>query len=131
MTMAKQNGALPADLAKAKDRFDIWRQDRKLGTRIPQRLWTLAAKLAQRHGVCRTASVLGLDYYSLKERVQTKTPASPPANEFVEVSAAAIEPPSQCLIDLEDADGAKMTVRLSGAGTPDLVTLVRSFRKGE
>lgn len=128
--MAKQNGALPADLAKAKDRFDLWRQNRKLGTRIPRRLWTLAAKLAQRHGVCRTASVLGLDYYSLKKRVQTKVLASPP-NEFVEVSAAAIEPPSQCLIELEEADGAKMTVRLSGAGTPDLVALMHSFRKGE
>lgn len=128
--MAKHNGALPTGLAKAKDRFDSWRQDRELGSRIPQRLWTLATKQAQRHGVCKTAVVLGLDYYSLKKRAQAKNPAPSP-NEFVEVSAAAIEPPSQCLIELEDADGAKMRVRLSGGSMPDLVSLVRSFRNGE
>jgi hypothetical protein len=66
--MTKQKGGLPGDLAKAKGRFDLWRQGRRLGTQIPPQLWTLAATLAQRHGVCKTASVLGLDYYSLKER---------------------------------------------------------------
>jgi hypothetical protein len=128
--MAKQTRELPPGLINAKERFDAWRRSRPLGTRIPRRLWTLATKQAQVHGLCKTASVLGLDYYSLKKRVQAESPAVPHSG-FVEVNAAVIEPPGQCLIELEEADGAKMRVRLSGGTVPDLTTLVRSFRSGQ
>ena len=32
-----------------------------------------------------------------------------------------------CLMELEDAEGAKMRVRLQGVATPDLAALSRSF----
>jgi len=59
-----------ADLASVCRRLERWRRTRKKRGRIPESLWAAAVKVAGRHGVNRTASVLRLDYYSLKERVE-------------------------------------------------------------
>ena len=67
----RQRSELPKDLAKGRRRFQAWRERRQGGRRIPQPLWALAVRLVSRHGISRTASALGLDYYSLKERVET------------------------------------------------------------
>ena len=48
---AIERGPLPADLVRARSRFQAWRGQRKLGERIPQSLWALAARLAEVHGV--------------------------------------------------------------------------------
>ena len=72
---AIKHGSLPADLERARSRFQAWRARRKIGTQIPRMLWAVAVRLAKAHGVCRTAATLGLDYYSLKKR--TEWPATP------------------------------------------------------
>ena len=74
----RQRGELPKDLAQARSRFEAWRERRQGGRRIPQPLWDLAARLASRHGVSRTAAALGLDYYSLKRRAEAAAPQPPP-----------------------------------------------------
>lgn len=58
-----------SDLASVRRRLEAWRRAREKRGRIPESLWAAAVKVAGRHGVNRTASVLRLDYYSLKERV--------------------------------------------------------------
>jgi hypothetical protein len=50
--------------------LERWRRTREKRGRIPESLWAAAVKAAGRHGVSRTATVLRLDYYSLKERVE-------------------------------------------------------------
>ena len=70
--VGRKHRDIPAPLARGRDRFDSWRRTRKAGTRIPNKLWSLAVKLADGHGLNRTASVLGLDYYSLKKRVAAR-----------------------------------------------------------
>jgi hypothetical protein len=64
----QERGGLPADLARARSRFQAWRGQRPRGSRIPQRLWALAVRLGKRHGVARTATALRLDYYGLNRR---------------------------------------------------------------
>ena len=64
----RKRQALAADLSQAATRFERWRQKRVKGERIPEQLWTVATELAGHHGVSRTAGVLKLDYYTLKER---------------------------------------------------------------
>jgi hypothetical protein len=61
--------ASASDLSRAIVRFKKWRQGRVSRTRIPVALWTLAVKVAGRHGVSRTAAALKLDYYALKDRL--------------------------------------------------------------
>ncbi len=123
---------IPTPLSRGRSRFEAWRRTRSVGTRIPERLWTLAVKLADVHGLNRTASALRLDYYTLKRRVESKnshTRSATPA--FVEFSPPPVVAPRECVIDLEDHSGATMRVHLRGCEVPDLVALGRSFWSGE
>ena len=123
---------VPRPLARGRDRFDAWRRVRKVRTRIPGQLWNLAVKLAVAHGLNRTASVLKLDYYSLKKRVEAKDAAtSSTASAFVEVSPLPMPAAGECVVEFEDGAGASMRIHLSGCEMPDLVTLGRSFWSGE
>ena len=121
----KKEGGLSPGLVRARDRFRAWRRRRNLGTRIPEPLWTFAVKLARDEGICRTASVLGLDYYSLKKRVdRADGPAS--SSTFVELPSSPLIS-NECVIEWEDAAGARMRVHVKGQNLPDVLALSRSF----
>jgi hypothetical protein len=64
-------GEMSVGMERARERFEAWRRSRASGERIRNQLWTLAVKLASRHGLSRTAGALKLDYNSLKHRVET------------------------------------------------------------
>jgi len=126
---------LPAQLVSARRRFERWRRTRKGRTPIPDPLWASAVKLAGTYGISRTASVLRVHYYSLKERVDKEAASSAAVPEggsvapFVELAVPA-SPSSgsgECLLELEDAGGAKMRIHLKGVEAPDLAALSRSF----
>ena len=122
---------IPTPLARARDRFRTWRQTRSRGARIPEQLWKLAVKLADSHGLARTASVLRLDYYSLQKRVEsTSRRARSTAPAFVELAPPATGH-GECVIELEDGAGARMRVHLKGYGAADLTALSRSLWNGE
>jgi hypothetical protein len=123
---------IPARLARGRDRFEAWRRKRKVGARIPDKLWSLAVKLADGHGLNRTALVLKLDYYSLKKRVETSNSGStsmPPG--FVEISPPSLAASGECVVEFDDGAGASLRVHLRGCDAPDLVALGRSFWSGE
>jgi hypothetical protein len=143
---------IPAPLARGRDRFEVWRRTRQVGTRIPDELWSLAVKLADHHGISRTASMLGLDYYSLKKRVEAgNSGVTSVPSAFVEGSASSdsasarptfielsssLQAPSQgvsgeCVVEFADGTGASLRIHLSGCQTPDLVALGRNFWSGE
>ena len=130
----RKAGELPAGLEGARRRFERWRQTRKIGTRIPESLWASAVKVAGRYGISQTSSVLGVDYYSLKERLAQQATAPPDVSDvssvptFVELAAPAQSVPGECILELEDAGGAKMRVHLKGFEAPDLAALTQSFR---
>jgi hypothetical protein len=118
---------LPPDLVLGRSRFQAWRGERKLGARIPRPLWDLAVRLAKVHGVCRTATALGLDYYSLQRRTgiaAVPTPSSNPA--FVELPAQVLVG-KECRIEFDNGAGATMRVRLVGCDAADVEALSRSF----
>ncbi len=128
---ASERGVLPPDLARGRSRFRAWRGRRQAGGRIPRRLWALAVRLVNRHGVSRTAAALGLDYYSLKER------AGQAADQPRSSGPAFVELPSpvavgkQCQFRLDNGAGATMRVQLVGYDAADVATLSRSFWNAE
>jgi hypothetical protein len=123
---------IPTPLARGRARFEAWRRTRAVGARIPERLWTLAVKLADAHGLNRTASALRLDYYTLKRRVEsTNSQARLGTPAFVDLSPPSLADPRECVIEFEDHSGATMRIHLRGCEVPDLVTLGRSFWSGE
>jgi hypothetical protein len=125
----RKSAVIAPRLARAAKRLDDWRRSTPGRRRIPAAIWTMAADLAGTYGVARTAAALKLTYYDLQKRLQARTSltgksAQPtPAPTFVELPAAALAGPTECLIELENAAGAKMRLHLTGAPTADLVTL--------
>ncbi len=120
---AVERGSLPADLVRGRTRFQAWRTRRKVGTRIPRTLWALAVRLAKTHGVCRAATALGLDYYSLKKR--TESPATPRQSDgpaFIEFTVPATVA-KQCQVELNNGSGATMRVQLVGYDAADIGVL--------
>ena len=123
----RQRGELPKDLAQARSRFEAWRQRRPEGRRIPQPLWNLAVQLVSQHGISRTATALGLDYYSLKKRVEAaaqQPPSRGPA--FVELPPPLVVG-KQALFELDNGAGATMRVQLLGYDAADVEALARRF----
>jgi hypothetical protein len=123
----QERGTLPSDLERARERFQAWRQKRTGRGRIPSALWTLAVRLAKRHGISRTAEVLGLDYHSLKKRAEAVTDeasSNPPA--FVQIPATVLGG-KQGLFELDNGAGATLRVHLLGYDAADLEALARGL----
>ncbi len=135
---------LPARLEGTCRRFDRWRQTRKGRSRIPEALWASAVQAAGRYGVNKTAQALRVDYYALKKRAEAAGFLSPPplqrisdgkamsADEPALATFVELAPPAsggwvECILELEDACGAKMRVHLKGGQAPDVAALSRSF----
>ena len=89
-------------------------------------------KLASAHGLKRTASVLKLDYGSLKKRVGAPAlQGRSAAPAFVEIAPPPMGNMGECVIELEDSTGASMRVHLKGYAAPDLMALSSSFWNSE
>ena len=129
---ASDRGELPKDLVRGQSRFQAWRGRRKAGGRIPPPLWALAVRLVNRHGVSRTAAVLGLDYYSLKERVAEAAAGEPPASgpAFIELPSPVVVG-KQCLFELDNGAGVSRRVQLVGYDVAAVEALARSFWNAE
>jgi hypothetical protein len=118
---------LPPGLVRGRSRFQEWRGQRKAGGRIPEALWTMATRLANAHGVSRTAAALGLDYYRLKERAEaagSEPQSSGPA--FVELTSPVMGA-KRCRLELDNGSGATMRVQLVGYDAADVEALSRSL----
>jgi hypothetical protein len=89
--------------------------------------------LAEAHGIHPTAKALGVDYYSLKKRLEEKSgsrlrmTAAASGATFVEIPAAAQTGIPECTLELENIEGAKMRIQLKGIEAPDLAALSRSL----
>ncbi len=130
--VGRKRSDIPKALARGRDRFEAWRRSRKFGARIPDKLWSLAVKLAEAHSVSRTASALMLDYHALKNRVAGKNCNSRSVvPTFIELTPSPIAPSTECVVEFEDGSGARMRVHVRGGHVPDLVALGRSFWSGE
>jgi hypothetical protein len=126
----RQRGELPKDLAQGRYRFQAWRQ-RRQGGRIPQPLWDLAARLGSKYGISRTATALGLDYYSLKKRVAAaaqQPPSRSPA--FVELPPPVLVG-KQALFELDNGAGATMRLQLLGYDAAEVEAMARHFWDAE
>ena len=128
---AGASGEWPKDLLHAWSRFRAWRERRSIGRRIPRPLWVLAVRLAKRHGVSRTAAVLGLDYYSLKKRAEAEAREPAPSGPaFVELPAPVVLS-RQCQFELDNGAGATLRLHLVGYDAADVAALARSVWNAE
>ena len=130
MGTRKRRG-LPGQLKNARQQFERWRRSRKVGTRVPERLWKVAVKTASKFGVSRTARTLGVDYHNLKKRAEADSSVAAAdgaaAATFFELAPRATPVSVECIVDLEDPGGSKMRIHLKGAEVPNLSELSQAF----
>jgi len=147
-------------LENVRQRFARWRQDSEPRARIPERLWAAAVEQARECGLNRTAKVLHLDYYSLKNRLASSARDSRPLRRpasgqcvrggstpqaFVEVPTldlvprAALAPllpldtgrtGAECHLIVDSSAGARLTVILARADMSVIDAVCRSVLGG-
>ena len=88
-------------------------------------------RLARRYGLSRVAQVLRVNYTALKRHLAaTAAPQAPRsgaiAAEFVEVPMTAC-PNSQWVIELEDRQGSKLTLRLAQSDSATALALAQGL----
>jgi hypothetical protein len=127
--IARKVRTIPPTLEQARRQFERWRKVRPSLSPIPQPLWALAVKIAQEHGVSRTAQTLRLNYHAPKERLQAARGSAhlpQTTSAFVELvpQPSGLSP---CTIELENGQGAKMKIHLARPEAVDLLALSRSL----
>ena len=125
--------ALRPDLEEICNRFEKWRKSkRRHSEKIPDSLWRAAVGLCSNHSILGVSRALRVNYTELKHRVQeTEKIAAPSSDygaEFVEVDFGQSMLSSECVVELETPNGAKMKMYFKGQqGGFDVVGLSKAF----
>src|SRR4030042_2497335 len=120
-------------LEVVRHQFEAWRRRRRCRGRIPEALWEAAVGLCREHSICEVSRSLRLNYNGLKNRTPKVRDMGLAVGKrsdlgFVKLDFGAPIVPSECLVEMEAPNGAKM--RMSFRGTPrdfDPVELGRAF----
>ena len=134
MAREGQTGA-DGRVERVKVQVDRWRSKRKRCSPMPERLWNEATQLAHQFGVHRIKCALGLNYETLKKRVQKSgdqdragVPVETPG--FVEWSGAELMGPARgAVVEVHDAFGGRLTIQLGAGSDLDVAGLVDAFRR--
>jgi hypothetical protein len=124
--------ALRPTLEEIRERFENWRRRKKKGSRIPKSLWQAAVELSKDHSILQISRALRLNYNDLKHRVhgmeKTAVPSPGCCTDFVELDFGASILPSECAVEMEASNGAKMKMYFKGQQKGfDVVALSRVF----
>lgn len=120
-------------LEVVRHQFEAWRKGRRCRGRISEALWEAAVGLCREHSICEVSRSLRLNYNGLKNRTPKARDMDLAAGKrcdlgFVKLDLGAPIVPSECLVEMEAPNGAKM--RISFRATPrdfDPVELGRAF----
>lgn len=131
-------GAVPAEVAKLRERVERWRSSRRGLGRMPADLWADAVGIARKRGLYATARGVGVDYGALAERMRS-VPKVPPAGksakvQFVEWSGVEIlgqaAAPTGAVVEMSDTAGRQVTVRMGAGEGVDIAGIVAAFCGG-
>ncbi len=142
-----RRGEVSAETNRVREDVDRWRKTRKMRSPMPEDLWAAAVALARTRGVYRVSQDLGVNYDTLKARL-TRAPkvaarrasqssggrkrksTSEEPSSFVELRATPTMPAPDAgvVVEVQDAAGAKLTIRLGVEATVDVCAVVTAFR---
>ena len=120
-----------ARVAALRAQIEAWRR-RRQGRAMPGELWQAAVELARAHGAYRIARALGLSYQRLQGRLavvsgdeQSADGAAATPHGFVELSARLLPAAEQNVVELSDASGRRLVIRLGGQA--DVPAMIAAF----
>ena len=118
-----------------RQQIEGWRKARRPNEHMPESFWEPATQLAKEYGLAPVQGILRIDYRGLQRRVSgVRLPTAPKKQtaSFVELSALpALPAPRRCehTLELEDAGGRRMSLKLSGGSLAELAPLIQAFWK--
>jgi len=136
-------------MGRLRSRIERWRQARTKRSPMPEELWSEATELGRVCGVYRTSQDLGVNYESLRARIERSSGRASSARQggqrrshrapisgapkFVELATmpTVVESVGAAgvLIEVQEATGSKLTIRLGTASTIDVCAVLASFRE--
>lgn len=130
------SAALPTALESVRYQFQTWRASKENPREpIPEDLWAEAAKLGDLYPISQISRSLRLNHTDLKNRIsRTRNKASGQSSPPIFVELDSLQPiiPSECVVEMEDGCGSKMTMTFKGQAGLDLLELGKAFwRKGK
>ena len=120
-------------LEVVRHQFETWRKRRRCRGRIPEALWQAAAEQCRERSICEVSQTLRVNYNDLKGRVQRSGDRGLAVGQrrevgFVKLDLGTSNMPSECLVEMEAPNGAKMRMSFKGASREfDPVELSRAF----
>ncbi|RLB79903.1 MAG: hypothetical protein DRH24_11685 [Deltaproteobacteria bacterium] len=127
----KENSSKKSNLEEIREQFETWRKTREKRAAIPDVLWEAAVSLCPRYSLCQISKALRLNYSDLKHRVQASqsmlhsSPIIEPA--FIDIGFKSPMLPAECIVEMEDQNGAKMSMYFKGEAGLDLLELGKVF----
>jgi hypothetical protein len=123
-----------ARLNQLRRRIERWRWTRAKRSPMPPELWTAATDVARELGAYRVARELGVGYASLRDRLSASSETNRQKEDaFVELDGSslfAVAPATvRGEVELSDASGTKMVIRLAADQTVDVAALLAVFRR--
>lgn len=126
-TTIKANQALE----EVERQFKTWRRTRKHYKPIPAELWEAAIHLTAHHSIPTIADRLLLNPAELKRRAHAistqPSEHQQPAPAFIELDLGDHGANYDCIIEMEDKNGSKMTVHIKDSNRFDFHELCRAF----
>jgi hypothetical protein len=104
---------------------------------MPAELWGEATALARELGVHRVKSALGLNYESLRKRVDQRGSTRGAGDtgarsiaDFIELNGTQLfgAPAMGLVMEMSAQDGTRLTIRFSAGCQLDVATVVAAFR---
>ena len=118
-------------LREVQERFEAWRQARPKRASIPDELWQAAISACQDHSINKVSKTLRLNYTDLRHRVRAcdLRPSAPTAHAptFIELEWDKPLAASECIVEMQDQQGAQMKMTFKGDIGLDLLELSKAF----
>lgn len=131
MERTGHDGAGDPRVKELRNRITLWRRTRERRTRMPAELWAGAVALARSEGTYRIARRLRVDYQALARRVAEaggERAVRVGNGSFIELRGADLLG-GTTVVEVAEADGARLTIRLGGGTGLDAAALVGAFRR--
>jgi len=138
---AKRLKETPKEMEEVREQIAGWRQSREKRTAMPEELWQAALSLLANYTLSQVSKRLNIGYNGLRQRAKlgvecVDTKGVEKWQETGDEEGFVMYEPSgwlgkreqsESVMELEDTDGARMTIRVCGQATLDLVGLSKSF----
>ena len=135
---AQQQDRVGGGMEEVRQRVSDWRSTRPKLEPMPGELWGAAVSLAREHGLYRVARAVRVDYGALKDRLEQSDATAAPADDPSSSGAFAVmtlplptppaSPQAIAEVELLEADGSRLSIRLPCAVDLDVASVVSAFR---